>query len=283
MIKLNPGYDERGLLDLVHHNNKLYVFYTNINNNNCLSEIDLSDLSENVILRIPHQASIHNGGRMMFEGDNLYITIGDGGPQKDPQGNAQNLVTLLGKIIRININGNGRTYGIPKDNPFINTIETKPEIYAYGFRNPWGIGRNSNGIIYVADAGYLTREEINILQKGGNYGWNIKEGTVFTKFNDKMDSNLIDPIFEYPKGEIPGINKKVVDSVIIGGKFLNIDKYVFGDYSGKIMVLENGKYSYTIEIPETIRSFSQDDKGNVYLLTGMNKNWESMGNIYLIT
>src|SRR5690606_5939033 len=133
------------------------------------------------VLEIPQPASNHNGGMMAFGPDGyLYIGTGDGGRAGDPWGNAQNLSTLLGKILRIDVDG-GEPYAIPPDNPFVDHPEARPEIWALGLRNPWRFSFDrETGDLYIADVGQNEWEEINLQpaeSRGGeNYGWNIMEG-----------------------------------------------------------------------------------------------------------
>ena len=139
--------------------------------------------SQQVILEINQPFSNHKGGQLAFGPDGyLYIGVGDGGSEGDPDSNGQNLSTLLGKILRIDVNtqSNGRNYGIPADNPFAgNTAGYREEIYAYGFRNPWRFSFDSaTGALWVGDVGQDRVEEIDLVEKGKNYGWNTMEGTL---------------------------------------------------------------------------------------------------------
>ena len=208
MVKLSPGYDERGLLGLAFHpdfagNDRVFVFYSaplrsgapeGWSCTNKLSEFRVSkddknmiDMnSEKVLLQIDKPQMNHNGGTIAFGPDGyLYLPLGDGGGANDvgmghvSGGNAQNTSTLLGKILRIDVNVNNSlpAYGIPADNPFVNEKGFLPEIWAYGLRNPYRISFDSAGHLFVADAGQNLWEEVDVVSKGGNYGWNIREGT----------------------------------------------------------------------------------------------------------
>ncbi|HKC34882.1 MAG TPA: PQQ-dependent sugar dehydrogenase, partial [Chitinophagaceae bacterium] len=244
MVTLMPGYDERGLLGVAFHpnystNGKFYVYYTappraggptattSWNNTSSISEFrvssnpNIADMStERHLLQLDHPQFNHNGGTIAFGPDGyLYISIGDGGGADDVApghvedwyafnagGNAQDIeANLMGNVLRIDVNGN--PYNIPSDNPFVN----KPgldEIWAYGLRNPYRFSFDMSGSrrLFLGDAGQSRYEEIDIIEKGGNYGWNVKEG--FECFNaahdleevedcptmDNFGNKLIDPV-----------------------------------------------------------------------------------------
>ncbi|HEY8734576.1 MAG TPA: PQQ-dependent sugar dehydrogenase, partial [Puia sp.] len=219
MVTLTPAYDERGLLGLAFSpnfksNGKFYLFYTapprpgtpvpgpsgaTWNNLTRISEFKVSatdpnqaDLgSERILLEADHPYLNHNGGTIAFGPDGfLYISIGDGGKADDvgnghvpdwytvnAGGNGQDIyANLMGNILRIDVNGN--PYNIPADNPFVGTA-ARPEIYAYGFRNPFrfSFDRGGSHQLLVGDEGQSLYEEVDVVTKGGNYGWNVKEGT----------------------------------------------------------------------------------------------------------
>src|SRR5450432_3742146 len=218
MVTLSPSYDERGLLGLAFHpdfktNGKFYLFYTappragtpvpgavgaTWNNLTRVSEFKVSadanvaDVSsERVLIEDDHPYLNHNAGTLAFGADGfLYISIGDGGNMDDvgnghvPDwytvnigGNGQdNYANLMGNILRIDVNGS--PYNIPPDNPFVGTA-AKPEIYAFGFRNPFRFSFDMGGThqLIAGDEGQSLYEEIDLVTKGGNYGWNVKEGT----------------------------------------------------------------------------------------------------------
>jgi glucose/arabinose dehydrogenase len=216
LVPLNPAFDERGLLGLAFHpnyrnNGRFFVYYqlpprpggpaagVTWNNLSRISEFAVSaanpnqadPASEKVILEWDDPQFNHNGGTLAFGPDGyLYISVGDGGAGNDvapghvqdwyeanPGGNGQDIDSnLLGNILRIDVNS-GDPYGIPPDNPFVNGPGLD-EIYAYGFRNPYRMSFDMGGFhqLYVGDAGQVLYEEVNIVKKGGNYGWNVKEG-----------------------------------------------------------------------------------------------------------
>ncbi|HEY6166970.1 MAG TPA: PQQ-dependent sugar dehydrogenase [Verrucomicrobiae bacterium] len=206
--KLRNNFDERGLLGLVLHpqfkkNRKFYVYYSaplrpsapkDWDHTGQLSEFTVKAgdphqadaSSERVVIQIDEPQFNHNGGRIAFGPDGfLYIAIGDGGGQRDsaenhgPTGNGQNKDVLLGKILRIDVDKKdaGREYGVPRDNPFAKG-GGRPEIFSYGHRNPWGVSFDRGGRheLFEAEVGENMWEEINVIRRGGNYGWRLREG-----------------------------------------------------------------------------------------------------------
>ena len=172
-IAFSPGFST---------DRRVYLFYTaGSPKRNVLSRflapddaIDMS--SEEVLLEIPQPFSNHNGGQLAFGPDGmLYVAVGDGGSAGDPQGNGQNLGTLLGSILRLDVSG--PEYTVPPDNPFVDSPGARGEIYAYGFRNPWRFSFDrATGVLWASDVGQDQWEEIDRVVRGGNYGWNTLEG-----------------------------------------------------------------------------------------------------------
>lgn len=289
VTKLNNKYDEKGLLsfcfDPKYKENLVYVFYTQNNNNIStqkkhpfiviISRIDMSINEEEILLSIPWTDFEHHfGGRLVFGNDNyLYISVGDAGPQKDPENHAQNLSLKYGKILRIDTNTTFRTgYKIPNSNPILG--DKKTEIYAYGLRNPWSISFDNRGRLFVADVGFETIEEIDIVEKGDNLGWNTYEGDMKTEFGKvKLDTNTLKfPIFTYTHDQLREIRKRDKDKgvAIIGGYITKEGCYIFADYSGIIMCIKEQKNDLWIldeylDIDEIIRSFGKDERGNIYI------------------
>jgi len=188
--RVGSGASEQGLLGLAFHprfaeNGRLFVNYTDTAGDTVVARYlasgDRADpASEVVLLRIPQPFANHNGGAMAFGPDGyLYIGTGDGGSAGDPQGNGQSLNTLLGKILRLDVDG-GEPYGVPEDNPFAGSGEVYPEIWASGLRNPWRIAFDRpTGDVYIGDVGQNRWEEIDVApaaSAGLNYGWNVMEG-----------------------------------------------------------------------------------------------------------
>jgi glucose/arabinose dehydrogenase len=241
--------------------------------------------SEEVVLRIPQPYENHNGGTLVFGPDHyLYIGLGDGGSANDPHGNGQKLMTLLGKILRIDIDHKdpGLQYAIPKDNPFASRgAEARGEIWAFGIRNVWRIAFDrANGDLWAGDVGQDTWEEIDIIRRGGNYGWNLREGMhPFTvKANPAIKGSpprpdLIEPIWEYHHD----IGKSVTGGNVYRGKAVPelAGAYLYGDYvSGQVWALWYDRNRNRVTANRTIQpngqpllSFGEDDNGEVYFLT----------------
>ena len=232
--------------------------------------------SEKIILEIAQPYQNHNGGQLRFGPDGyLYIGMGDGGSAGDPQGNAQDRNTLLGAILRIDINSSdpGLNYSIPEENPFVGNIAGyREEIYAYGLRNPWRFSFDTiTGDLWVGDVGQDAIEEIDIIQAGGNYGWNIKEGE--SCYNPAVGCNstgLIDPIFQYHHN----VGECITGGFVYRGSSLPVlsGHYVYADYiSGRIWSLSySGIGSVSnAELFDTnlyISSFGIDVQNEIYFL-----------------
>jgi len=277
VVNLDREYDERGLLDIAFDpsgGNVVYVFYSA--GRDSLYENRIARYTgdeEEILLRIEKEEKIHNGGRMAFGRDGyLYIGIGDGGPQKDPQGHAQDLSVLSGKILRIDV-GDKKGYKIPKENPYVGKVGVREEIYCSGFRNPWGISFDSSNRCFVVDVGYNDVEEVNILERGGNYGWNMKEGTRLTGFSSLRGIRVVDPIWEYTHDWLIKRMGKKGGIAVIGGYYLDGYGYVFGDYAGVIMRIDldsrdnKWKLVETVEIGKEIHAFGLDRQNRLFVMT----------------
>lgn len=337
LVSLNPDYDERGLIGFALHpnfkiNGRCYAYYqlppapggpvpgASWNNRCRISEfrvfedmfrVDLS--TEKVLLEFDDPQSNHNGGSLVFGHDNyLYISIGDGGGANDTGpghvsdwytvnagGNAQNIeANFLGKILRIDVES-GSPYGIPAGNPFIDK-PGKDEIFAFGFRNPYRMTFDKEGDhdLIVADAGQALWEEISVVQKGGNYGWNVKEGNhCFNAADsskvlagcptvDDRGKAFIDPVLELKNWQNPLGGKA---SAIIGGYMYRGEKienwkgkYVFGTFSqtpttpnGELFIATPGGTSWQYEeavlknnpddLGYYLKGFGQDDDNELYI------------------
>lgn len=280
---------ETGLLGIAFHpdfetNGQFFVNYTRRQNSQLQSVIarfqsnktTADATSEEILLTYDQPYSNHNGGALLFGKDGyLYIATGDGGSGGDPQNNSQNLGSLLGKILRIDVNSktSGLNSLIPADNPFKMTPNARPEIYAYGLRNPWKMTADrENGRIWIADVGQNAREEIDILERGGNYGWRIAEGKECYNPNANCNrTGLLEPVFDYGTNEGRSITGGYVYR---GTKLSNLKgQYIYGDYvSGKIWALqynESTKQSSNTLLTQLIgslSSFGEDEAGELYLL-----------------
>ena len=251
---------ETGLLGLAFHpnyaqNGLFYVNYTRTNTSGQLQTViaeykvttgnpNLADISsERILITQDQPFTNHNGGQLAFGPDGfLYIGLGDGGSGGDPNGNGQNTNVLLGKILRIDVDHTttNKPYAIPSDNPFVNSGGL-PEIYAYGFRNPWRFSFDTTSKrLFVGDVGENSFEEIDIVNNGKNYGWNIMEGSHC--FNPSTNCNMTGltlPIFDYSHSD----GTTVIGGFVYHGSAISTlqGKYVFGDFgNGKIWSLTEG-------------------------------------------
>ena len=226
------------------------------------------------ILEVEQPYPNHNGGQIAFGKDGfLYIGLGDGGLRADPEGNGQNLSTLLGSMLRIDPKPDPVTklpYSIPSDNPFINNKTAKPEIFAYGIRNPWRHSFSPDGKLLLADVGQDKYEEVNIIESGKNYGWSPMEG--LHCFQSNCDpSKYESPIYEYGRTEGNSITGGYVYR---GNEFPELkDHYVFGDFiTGKIWAFalpkEKQKVDKIMALGKwniLISTFGQDESGEIFL------------------
>ena len=283
---------ERGLLSVALHPDLasqpyIYVYYSP-------KDADVSRLSrfaiapdgsradrgsELVIIEIPQPYTNHNGGAVRFGPDGmLYLGIGDGGAANDPQGHGQNRETLLGSIIRIDVSRSSASepYRIPTDNPFIGVAGVRPEIWAYGLRNPWRMAFDPlSGLLWVGDVGQNRVEEIAVVEAGDNHGWNVFEGDECFRSDDRCAalSDAVAPLATYGHDE----GCSVTGGMVYRGQALPhlVGAYIFGDYcSGTIWGLwpddavETGWARDVVrESDSLIASFAVDDAGEIYVLT----------------
>jgi glucose/arabinose dehydrogenase len=286
-VRYSDRQNEEGLLGLAFHpkykeNGKLYVYYTlkADGNTSVISEFArqngrIDPASERELLRVEQPFWNHNGGTMEFGPDGmLYIALGDGGSGNDPYGHGQNLATLLGSVLRIDVDRHdpGLAYAIPKDNPFVGQEGARGEIWAYGFRNPWRMAFDrQTGHLWMGDVGQNLWEEINIVKKGGNYGWNLREANhPFGNRSSDDRTDLIDPIWEYDHQ----VGKSITGGNVYRGKAIPelAGQYVYADYvSGKLSALhyneESGEVVSNKAIPSDklpVITFGEDEAGEIY-------------------
>jgi glucose/arabinose dehydrogenase len=311
-IAFHPGFSTNGLFYIYYNQQESSEQDTNhhplLPHRSVISEMKVSatdsnraDLaSERIVMEVPQPPfGNHKGGQIGFGPDGyLYVGLGDGGKADDPSNNGQNTATMLAKILRIDVNtrtvlGSGKfqeklAYGIPRDNPFVREPlmagnGARHEIYALGLRNPWRYSWDrQTGEMWVGDVGQNLWEEIDLIVKGGNYGWCVREGAHHFK-PGPPGAEYIDPVIEYPHK--PGLLKESqfpnhsIGLCVIGGYVYRGKKYpplqgiyLYADYNlGTIwgMRYQDGKvttYGTLLEQPKNIASFAEDADGELYLM-----------------
>lgn len=293
-IRANTGTDgERGLLSMAFHpqyasNRQFFIYYTDLEGNIVIerrsaaaANANLSDpLSALTILSIPHpNFSNHYGGLLSFGPDGyLYAGTGDGGSAGDPPGNAQNTRVLLGKLLRLDVNNAtlSQPYAIPSDNPFASQVGSRPEIWAYGLRNPWRYAFDgAEQRLYIADVGQAQREEVDIApgaQGGNNYGWNLMEGTLCYNSSSCVRSGLTLPLLEYDHNQ----GCSITGGYVYRGQAIPElrGRYLYSDYCGgwlKSFFYNSGSVSETVDWGianvGNIVSFGQDGLNELYMLS----------------
>jgi glucose/arabinose dehydrogenase len=292
-VVYDDNQNEEGFLGLAFHpnykkNGEFFVFYTTkkAKLTNVVSRFRVSKddpnradpASEEVLLTIKKPFWNHDGGTLCFGPDGyLYIAHGDGGAANDPYGNGQKLSTLLGKVLRIDVDhkDEGKPYAIPKDNPFVGKADARPEIYAYGLRNVWRMAFDrKTGVLWASDVGQNLYEEIDHIVAGGNYGWNLREG--LHPFGNKgvgPRPDLIEPIWEYHHD----VGKSLTGGAVYRGKRLpELDGYyLYADYvTAKIWALQYDAAKKRVVANRPIRdpnvpvmSFGEDEQGEMYFMT----------------
>ncbi len=273
--RVNDNSNEMGLLGLAFHpdyeqNGYFYVNYTGSGGDTRISGFHASgniadSNSESILLTIGQPYPNHNGGAVAFGPDGyLYLGLGDGGLAGDPHKNGQNTSTLLGKILRIDVNS-GDPYVVPSDNPFGN------EVWAYGLRNPWRISFDrANGDLWIGDVGQGEWEEIDYFPagsvNGANYGWSIMEGN--HGYDGEPQPGLLLPVAEYSHSSGDGCS--VTGGYVYRGSMPEWNGiYIYGDYcSGKIwgLLQSNGTWQnqFLFSVGITITSFGEDEAGELY-------------------
>jgi len=284
--RVGSSGSERGLLGLAFHpqypeNGLFYVNYTDANGDTVIARFQVSGDpnvadpgTEQVMIQVAQPFPNHNGGGMEFGPDGyLYLGLGDGGSGGDPFGNGQSTDTLLGKLLRIDVN-NGDPYAIPADNPFAGG-GGKAEIWAYGLRNPWRFSFDrQTGDLYIADVGQNQWEEIDFQPAGSpgglNFGWNLREGRHDFQGGSSAGSELVDPVWEYSHSE--GGCSVTGGEVYRGPSLPDWNGvYIYGDYCTGLVwgLLRQGDSwdgQLMFETPYRITSFGADEAGEVYLV-----------------
>lgn len=280
--------NEEGLLGLAFHpefsqNGYFYVNYTTPRSTTVVSrfETDPTDpmialpASELPLLEFAQPFGNHNGGQLTFGPDGyLYVAVGDGGSGGDPQGHGQNTSTILGSILRIDVdNPQGNlNYGIPVDNLFAGSQSgEREEIFAYGLRNPWRISFDSGtGQLWAGDVGQNEFEEIDIIENGGNYGWKIQEAIDCFQSNNCDPTGLLQPYFHY---DHDNGDASITGGLVYRGSISSlVGWYLYADYvSGRIWALETGSSNpenqLLFDTSHRITSFGTDSAQEVYFCT----------------
>ncbi|HEX2140514.1 MAG TPA: PQQ-dependent sugar dehydrogenase [Woeseiaceae bacterium] len=293
---VDSGPGEAGLLGMAFHpdfatNGQVFLSYTRTNAGleSVVSRFTVGDAgtldpgTEEVLLTVPQRFGNHNGGNIVFGPDGfLYIGFGDGGGAGDPDENAQDTSNLLGSIVRIDVEGTGG-YAIPADNPFAGNTECRqgfssagnldcPEIFAWGFRNPWRFSFDSRtGELWAGDVGQNSWEEVDRVEMSENYGWDEREGAHCFEPPESCSTANVDPVTEYANA---GDDSSVTGGYVYRGSAIPglVDFYVFGDFgSGRIRAIpadsEQGvEPDELVDTGLAIASFAEDDAGELYVI-----------------
>ncbi len=284
--QVNREGEEEGLLGLVFHpdfakNRQVFVHYSASKpRRNVLSRLTMNEgaatidpRTEEVIFEINQPWSNHNGGMIAFGPDGyLYLSLGDGGSANDPLNSGQSLNTLLGKILRLDVDRTAgrKRHAVPRDNPFVGQRGARGEIWAYGLCNVWRFSFDrETGDLWAGDVGQDTWEEIDLITRGGNYGWRIREGKHdFRPREKKPTQMLIDPIVDHDREDA----KSITGGYVYRGKAVPELRgaYIYGDYvTGIIWILRYDGDKVTehrqLDKIEGIASFGEDRDGEIYL------------------
>ena len=288
--RVEDYHNEEGLLGLAFHpnyeeNGYFFLNYIDLNYNTVISRFQVSQdpnraepASEKILLTVAQPFHNNNGGMVAFGPDGyLYIALGDGGDWSDPYDHAQNTQSLLGKILRIDVD-HGDPYAIPADNPFASGEGGAPQVWAYGLRNPWRFAFDPlSGDMLIGDVGQYSYEEINFIESsappGMNFGWDYREG--FHRFNTVDEfpagARFIDPIFEYDHRT----GCAVISGVVYRGEWENWNGlYLAGDYCyGKVWALRRLGSKWQIQLlyetGKRIAAFGVSESGDVYMVDHM--------------
>ena len=284
--RVSRGGNEEGMLGLAFdprfaENGRFYVYYSAASpRRSVLSRFEtgsdgLGDAaSESVLLEVRQPYSNHNGGMIAFGPDGmLYVALGDGGSAGDPQRNGQDLGTLLGAILRIDVTqaGAGAPYAIPDDNPFVGQRGARGEIWAYGLRNAWRFSFDSEtGDLWTGDVGQNALEEVDVVRRGGNYGWNVMEGSRCFRSSSCNADDFEPPVAEY----VRDLGCSITGGYVYRGQRLPELRgvYLYADYcSGRIWGLryDGERVTEQAQLARAsfqVPSFGEDEAGEVYVL-----------------
>jgi glucose/arabinose dehydrogenase len=273
-IAFAPDYERSGLV---------YVDYTDRSGDTRVVEyrrsssdrLTVDPETARIVLRVPQPFPNHNGGLLLFGPDGLlYVGLGDGGSEGDPDRNGQDLGTLLGKILRIDPRrGGGRPYSVPESNPFTGRPDARPEIYSYGLRNPWRFSFDRlTQALSIGDVGQYDFEEIDLVPRGAgrgaNFGWSAYEG--FARFNDDETApGAVPPVLAYSHDE----GCSVTGGYVVRDRSLPslYGRYLYGDYcAGELRSFPavpdrraTDDRALGLEVP-SLSSFGEDDAGHMY-------------------
>ncbi len=304
LLPASPG-PEQGLLGLAFHpdfaaNGKLYVSYTDTGGALVVGELVASPTANTVstsaiktVIRVPQPAANHNGGMVLFGPDNyLYIGVGDGGGGGDPFGNGQNKNTLLGAILRINVDSDSfptdpvKNYSVPGDNPFVG-VDGSDEIWVYGLRNPWRFWIDPpTGRLYIGDVGQSAREEVTVLEPGSggaNLGWNLLEGSIcYPPGASCSSAGTVLPQIDY----VRSVGTSVTGGVVYRGPSIpsKYGTHFYADFSAGWV----RSFAYTGSVTNhldwsgeldtsLVSSFGVDGKGEMYIVSLSGTVWKLVG------
>lgn len=280
----------RGLLGMALHprfrDNRKYYFVKHIVENGEFSSIIYereagpdritdSGKPSRLVLRIDEDSNVHYGGGLAFGPDGfLYIGMGDSGPQEDPRGNGQNVARLLGKMLRVDVDHPqaDKPYAVPADNPFVGRPECRPEIWAYGLREPWRFSFDPvTGDLWAGDVGQDRYEEVDIIRRGENFGWNVYEG--FERFSNRYrrdGEHFVPPVFAYARKFGVSVTGGFVYRANPSSSFFGV--YICGDFESRRIfgiTQENRVLKTVREIgmaPQRIVSFGRGADGELFLV-----------------
>jgi len=287
--RISTAHNEEGLLSIAFHpgfarNGQIFVYYSAASPRRSIvarytadpRALRVDPASELIVMEIGQPYGNHNGGQLAFGPDGfLYIGLGDGGSAGDPHGNGQNRKTLLGSILRIDVADAtaAKPYGIPRDNPFVNAGDgSRPEIWAYGLRNPWRFSFDrETGMLFAGDVGQNTEEEIDRIERGGNYGWNRMEGHLCHSPPSGCDARDLElPVAVYGRG----LGISVTGGFVYRGRDIPplIGRYLFADFgTGTIWTIPSDAKPLTepeplLKTKLLISGFGENAAGELYVV-----------------